>query len=213
MSTNNQLNVFAWSISSAAVLLAVITWGQSYDWQFNHLSSYTLFPLFGLVAFSLMWAHYVVAAVRVKTGLEANVTKQYFEITSFLVLLAILLHPGLLIWQLWRDGLGLPPNSYFQYVGQSMRVAVTLGSISLAIFLVYELRHYYNKRWWWKYVQYASDVAMVAIFIHALRLGQNLQTGWYRWIWLLYGLTFGVSLYIIYTTKPTDTKKLPQKGS
>jgi hypothetical protein len=64
-----------------------------------------------------------------------------------------------------------------------------LGSISLLAFLAYELHRFYESRSWWKYVVAAGDAAMLGIFLHGLRLGGLLQAGWYREVWLFYGLT------------------------
>jgi hypothetical protein len=57
------------------------------------------------------------------------------------------------------------------------------------VFLAYELRRWYGGRPWWKYVAAAGDAAMVAIFYHGLRLGGQLQGGWFRGLWWFYGIT------------------------
>lgn len=195
-----QLQITAWGISTAVVVLAVVAWGQGYDWELAGLSTYQLFPLFGLLAFSLMWSHYIAAALRQYLQADRAALKQYFEVTSLAVLAAILLHPGLLGWQLWRDGIGLPPGSYKAYIGP-LYWAVVLGIISWLIFMSYELRRKFKDRSWWKYVQYASDGAMFLILIHALRLGQNLQEGWFRTVWYFYGVTLALSLAYTYYQK------------
>lgn len=154
-----------------------------------------------------MWAHYMVATARKYAGLSAEVTKKYFDQTSFIVLLAICLHPGILIVQLWRDGMGLPPNSYLNYVGPALQWAVGIGSVSLLIFIIYEFRRKFNKKSWWKFVQYASDVAMIGIFVHALRLGSNIQSGWFQYVWYFYGITLVASIaYMYFFKQKTATK-------
>lgn len=202
-----QLKLLAWCASGFAAVTAVIAWGSALKWQLFPISSYVLFPIFGLLAFSLMWSHYIVAVARTHFDIDSSATKQYFEATSWVVLGAILLHPSILIYQLWRDGLGLPPISYLNYVAPSMKWVVALGSFSFFIFLAYEFRRKFGKKPWWKFVQYASDVAMVAIFYHGLRLGSNTQTGWFRAVWLFYGVTLVASLVYIYYTK-LKTKSL-----
>jgi hypothetical protein len=189
----------AWLLSAVVTAAAVIAWGQLLHWRFEHLSTYQLFPLFGLLAFSIMWSHYIVAALRTYLGVAPEKTHQYFEMTSFVVLLALVLHPGLLVWQLWRDGFGLPPNSYLQhFVAPSLHWAATLGFVSLLLFLAYELRRLYGNRSWWHFVGYGSDVAMLAIFFHGLRLGDNLQIGWFRALWFVYGVTLAGALIYVY---------------
>lgn len=209
--SEKQLKTFAWGSSIVVAALAIYVWGAGLSWQLYPISSYTLFPLFGLLAFSLMWSHYIVSAVRTYFGKDKGITAQYFEVTSWIVLGAILLHPSLLIWQLWRDGMGLPPGSYINYVGPSLRFAVALGSFSFLIFLAYELRHKFGKRSWWKYVQYANDVAMFAIIIHALRLGSHTQDDWFHYVWLFYAATLAIALaYFSYKKMADKSSKIKE---
>lgn len=205
------LKQFRWIMWGSVVLVTVISlliWGQGLGWQFDNLTIYRLFPVLGLLAFGLMWSHYIVAALRRLAGFEKQVTKGYFSSTSLVVLALILLHPGLLILQLWRDGFGLPPNSYLEhYVAPTLEWAALLGSVSLLVFLLFELHRWFADRPWWKYIGYASDVAMIAILIHGFRLGQHLQAGWFQVVWLLYALSFAASLIILHFPA-SKTKKL-----
>jgi hypothetical protein len=177
-----------------------VAWGQSFRWQFAHFSSYQLFPVFGLLAFSLMWSHYIAAVIRMYLKVDKAVLHRYFEVTSLAVLALILAHPGLLAWQLWRDGLGLPPGSELLY-GGTMRGMVLLGMIAWLIFLAYEFRRKFENRPWWLVISVATDIAMVMIFIHSLQLGSQLQTGWFRVLWYIYGITLVVALVYIYVKK------------
>lgn len=201
------LVIKAWVLTALVSALAVVAWGQGISWQFEGLSTYALFPLFGLLAFSLMWSHYIIAALRTHYKIDGSVTKQYFEVTSLAVLAFILLHPGLLIWQLWRDGAGLPPGSTSNYLGPDLKMYILLGVISWMVFLSYEFRRKFKTRAWWKYVQYASDSAMVLILIHSLKIGSNLQAGWLKSVWYFYAASLAVSLIFIYY------KKLPKQTS
>lgn len=202
-----QVQGFAWGISVVAVLAGVLAWGQAYEWQLTGLSLYQVFPLFGLVAFSLMWAHYVASVARQHFKVEKSALVDYFDITSGMVLVLILAHPGLLAWQRWRDGYGLPPGSELNYMGPIMRGSIILGMISLVLFLAYEFRRVFSTRKWWKYVEFATDTAIVLIYIHALRLGGQLQTGWFKGLWTIYGVTLAFSLAYIYYKKLNPTTK------
>lgn len=196
-----KLNYFAWALSGLVIALAVIVVGQDYRWNVTGLSAYQWFPLFGLLAFSLMWVHYIIAALRVKLGIDKEATVLYFESTSLVVLILILLHPGVLAWKLWQVGAGLPPGSYLNYVGQSLRLTIVGGMIALLIFLAYELRRKYSEASWWHWLQKASDVAMIMIFFHGLRLGSQLQSGWFQKVWYVYGLTLALAILFIYAQK------------
>lgn len=196
-----QLQILAWGFSGFATLAAVVAWGQGNLWHLTGLSIYQIFPLFGLLAFSLMWSHYLAAALRVYSKQAKSVLGTYFEVTSFAVLAAILLHPGLLALQLWRDGAGLPPGSELNYVPPSQRIYIVFALVAFVVFLAYEFRRKFADRSWWKFVQLASDGAMFLIFIHALNLGSNLQEGWFRTLWYFYGLTLAVSVIYLYSQK------------
>lgn len=189
-----KLNLLAWATSLTVIALAVITWGGYFNWDATNLSAYQVFPLFGLIAFSTMWSHYVMSALRQYWGIERAALRNYLRLTSWIVLIAILLHPSILIARLFFDAGGLPPFSYYRYVGDYGKWAVTLGTLSFLAFLSYELYRWFARRSWWRYIQYASDLAMVAIFYHSLTLGTHLQSGWYRYVWFFYGVTYLIAL-------------------
>lgn len=196
-----RLQIFAWSLTTLVSVLAIVAWGQGNSWQLASLTIYQIFPLLGLLAFSIMWSHYVAAVTRLHFKIDRAVLSRYFEATSLAVLGAILLHPSLLAWESWRSGFGLPPKSSLEYVAPDMRLYVVLGMTGLVIFLAYEFRRKFGDRSWWKYVASASDVAMILIFIHSIQLGSHLQTGWFRAIWYFYGLTLLGCLGYIYYQK------------
>lgn len=198
---------YYWLAGSLSVLvtgLAVFAWGQTSAWNFSHLSVYRLFPLFGLLAFSLLWTQYIMLAFLYWRRVPVASVQRYFTYSSYAVLVFILLHPSLLIGQLWHDGFGLPPESYAHFVGPEKEWLVVLGTLSLFVFLAYELHRWFKDRSWWRYVFYASDAAMVAIFYHALRLGDELPHGWYRVVWWLYGIFLAIALIYIRTRKKVD---------
>lgn len=192
----NQLNntklpvITAWSLSVSVCLLALVAWAMDYGWHILPFSLYQLFPLLGLLAFSIMWSHYISAALRDITGTDKRLFARYFRLTSYAVLILICLHPSLLIYQRFRDGFGLPPGSYESYVAPGLGWITLLGTVSLAVFIAFEFHRKFGNRKWWHYVQDASDPAMLAILYHGLRLGGQLQQGWFRYVWLFYTLTF-----------------------
>ena len=196
-----KLNIFAWLLSAVVSAIAFASWGQTYKWELVGLSTYQIFPLLGILAFSIMWSHYIVSVVRQYLNIDKSTVTKYFNITSMVVLTAIMLHPGLLIWQLWRDGLGLPPGSYLNYVAPMLKWVTLLGTVSFFVFMAYELRHKFGDRKWWKYVSYSSDAAMLAVFYHGLRLGTQLQEGWFVAVWYFYGITLIGSLIYIHAKK------------
>jgi hypothetical protein len=195
----------AWTLSVVTATLAILTWYQHLPSSLEHLSIYNIFPVFGLIAFSLMWCHYIVGALRKYYDVDRKVTAVYFKITAAIVLVAILLHPGLLTWQLWRDQIGLPVD----YVAPDFRLYVIIGEIAWVAFLAFELHRFYRQRSWWHYVQRASDVAMILILIHAFNLGTSLVSGWFKILWIFYGLTLITAItYDTYQRHKTTKKWL-----
>lgn len=190
----------AWSLSTLVTLLAVIVWGQYYGWHLA-FNAYIIFPVLGLVAYSIMWSHYIASAVREMLGINREVLAKYYRWTGYAVLVLICMHPGLLIFQRFRDGFGFPPHSYETYVAPGLGWVTLLGTASLLVFLAFEFHRKFGKEPWWHYVTEAGDVAMLAIFYHGLRLGMQLQNGWYRYVWWFYGITLVAVLIRSYSRK------------
>jgi hypothetical protein len=195
MNKQKLLGLVPWLISLVVVKLAVLAWGGLYQWHLINLSLYQLFPLFGLIAFSLMWAHYATGFLKQTTGLKPS--GKYHEITAYAVLLALLAHPGLLALQLYLDGQGLPPGSELHYI-PALSGFILLGMLAWTAFLLYESRRWFKDRSWFKYVAYLNDAAMLAVVIHSLKLGSNLQAGWFHYVWLFYAASLIVFLVYKY---------------
>lgn len=198
--SSNTPAIAAWTLGGVVSTLAIIAWGQDYSWNLLPFDSYRWFPLLGLLAFSLMWGHYALGFMRNLFGWKMSELAHYFRITGWAVLILLCLHPGLLIYQLFRDGMGLPPGSYTSYVAPGMAWLTLLGTVSLLVFLAFELRRRYANRSWWHFIPEAGDFAMLAIFYHGLRLGGQIQ-GWYRTIWWVYGISLAAIIAHSYYRK------------
>jgi hypothetical protein len=199
------LVLFAWILSLVVTILAVTTWYQHLASPVSHLSVYELFPVFGLVAFSLMWSHYIIGALRGFYDVPKDSFSRYYQVTFVVVLGALLLHPGLLTWQLWRDNIGIPTD----YVAPDMRLYIIIAEIAWVAFLTFEMHRFYRHKSWWHYVERASDVAMVLILIHALNLGTSLVSGWFKVVWIFYALSLLAAItYSTYLRHQTTKKWL-----
>ena len=201
--TRKHFDVLAWAYALMALGLVVLAWGQHHQWQLFGLTAYDIFPLFGMVAFSLMWGHYMVSGTRALFRLEdRKLNKWYFKITAAVVLGALLIHPSLLIGQLYLDGFGLPPSSYLHhYVAPGLGWAVYLGTVAWLAFMSFELRHWYGKKPWWKYVLYANDVAIWAVYVHGLKLGADVAAPWLLYVWWGFGALLALDFIAIYYRK------------
>jgi hypothetical protein len=195
-------NYFAWSIFAISTLIPFFVWGSNLSWEFGSITAFQWFPLFGLLAWMIMWTHYINGAVRVKNP-NLKKPKYYGKLTAYVVLASLLLHPGILALKQFQLGEGIPPLSFKEYVGDGLLVAVLLGSISLTIFLSFEifdrLRDRPGIKKWWIWISISQSLAMILIFVHGLRLGGNLSSGWFTYVWLIYGLLLLPCFYIIHT--------------
>lgn len=189
-----------WALFTVVTVLSVTAWAEFRHWQFDRLSLFALFPLFGLLAWSIMWTHYAVGAVSQLNGMPRN--KQYSKISAAIVLACILLHPTLLAIAMWQSTGKLPPDSFYGYVAPSLKYAVAFGSLGLIIFLSFDVfKRLRNKPWVdrnWRWISVSQMIAMILIFIHGLALGQNLQAGWFQLWWIVLGALlipcFGLAL-------------------
>ena len=154
-------------------------------WQFNDITAYQLFPLFGLVAFSLMWAHYAIHFIG--GFIKSKISDNYLGPTRYIVFFSLLMHPGILAWQEWRDGLGLPPLSWINIVDGGLRWAVIIGITAWLAFLAFELHRWFRNKPWFKWIVIANFVAMILIIFHAVFLTE--PSGWLLWLWYFYGTT------------------------
>lgn len=187
MSRTTLFQTLVWAGTLLVVALAFAVWWPSTE----NLTTYSLFPIFGLVAFTLMWTHYVAGALRLHLKLPESVLRRHFQITGYLVLFCILAHPLLLETQLYLDGLGLPYQSIpTVYATATERVAIIAGITALMCFLLFELYRFFKDRSWWKYVEWANIAAMGLILWHGFTLGGELRQPWFQIIWACYGVTF-----------------------
>lgn len=194
MTTRSTLYLATGALTTLIVGIGFLAWFQELP---DEMNKYTLFPLLGLMAFSLMWMHYVGGSLKRYLGLadDKKLLSRYFRITSLVVLALILLHPGLLSIGLFQDGYGLPPvGAWEAYSTTVARIGLLLGSVSLTAFLLFELGRWFRQKKWWKYIEHASAVAMTFIFMHALILGGDLVLGWFRFVWIIIGWALVMSI-------------------
>lgn len=200
----SRFNYLMWTLVTLAIILPVIVWGEPKGWNFDSLTLYQWFPLFGIVAWTLMVTHYIAGAIRLKNP-RLEKPRYYSGITASVVLGCLLLHPGLLAYAQWKNDKGLPPASYYTYAGPALKLAVVLGLIALLIFLSFEFfkraKHWpVIKSYWWL-ISLTQSLAMTLIFVHGLRLGSQLESGWFVVLWYICGLALLSCFYIIHSSE------------
>jgi len=189
----------------ASYLFVISTTLSAWNARFHGgLAGFALPSLLAILAFGLMWVHYLAAYLKANYEPELDVRKS-IKVTQWLVLIAIIAHPLAIISKLNQAGYGLPPNSFKNYFGAYGALFITLGTISLLAFLAFELKNQLKKRpRAWGVVLKFNDVAMLLIILHGFKLGFVINSGWFRYIWLGYGL----SLLYFYYDKYINKKQL-----
>lgn len=188
-----------WYLYVAQIILlipVVLYWLDARNWSLSGLSAVSLFPLLGLIAFSMMWLHLMVAALK-KLRPEMFDYRVYYKKTGSIVLSLILLHPILLIYSSLDTG-----GTFLDYAGDSGKIFIAFGSLALLSFLVYEVADRLKERPTikdnWQYIVAMNRVAFILVFVHGLQLGQHLQSGWLRSLWIFYGVTTAAYFVWVY---------------
>ncbi len=194
-------SIFSWSLFALSLAIVIASWGIGVSWQLESLSPYQWFPLFGLLAWIIMAGHYYTGVFRVLDH-SLKKPKFYKNLTEYVVLGSLLLHPGILAIAQFNNGEGLPPQSFIDYVGEGLKLAVLLGSISLLLFLSFEVFNRMRKnrfvKKYWLAVSLSQSFAMTFIWVHGLRLGTNLGDGWFRILWIVLGFALLPCFYFIH---------------
>jgi len=171
------------------VFLPVYFWGDSFAWDLSRLNLYLLFPLLGMLAFSIMWTQVVVGTFKEKFE---NVNK-FFSRTGVAVFLLFFFHPVLAAVAQFKSVGLLPLQSFFDLVGPAQKKFLIIGMIAFTIFVLYEivlrvaaLRKVQKLN---KFFEIFSEFGIILVFIHSINLGSHLQAGFLKYVWWFYGVS------------------------
>ncbi len=197
-------NLLPWLLGTVVVAVPLYAFFSA---QRDPSNLYELFPVLGILAWSLMWTHYANGSLTMLLPkLERNAL--YKKVTEYAVLGLILAHPFLFIYARYRDTGLIPPASYVGYVGEANVVYILMGTLGLMIFLSYEvfsrLREHPKVSSNWRWVSISQILAMVLIFIHSLSLGTLLATEWFQTWWIILAMLL---LPCFYLTLKHDWRK------
>lgn len=200
----------SWTVSAVILTPFIVT----YFWTglFSASFFYAIFPLFGLMAWSLLGAQYFVGTIRHFAPSSVSNDTLFMRMSSIVILVALLLHPLILIAQRYTDTATLPPASIVSYVGDARMYLIWIALTALIFFLLFDVLKPYRQRLRklgiWRYVSLVQVIAMLLIFIHGLLLGSLFADGWMRLWWILLNSMlipcYGVHIY-------QDFRKVTQK--
>lgn len=181
--------------STVFIVLGIIfiAWGADIDWKLDQVGALEVFPLLGLIAFGTMWWHFFSAFLR-RLMPDLKKMKGLHTASAYWVFASFMLHPALLLfWGLENEVGEWPVEIYESYVGENQMIYIYLGLLGLAGFVLFDIaRVLSNYSFVNKYknlVTAVSDISFGLILIHSLSLGRHLQAGWFRYFWLLLGLS------------------------
>lgn len=204
MAVSGRRQALMWILLVFLLGTAFYAWGSGFSWHFSQLSLYRFFPLLGMAAWLTMFTHYLWGALRWKSPL-------YSQLSGYLVLLCLLLHPGIFGLAQYRAGKGFPPFNYYRYFPPSFNWAVLLGSTAVLVFLSYEVLHRLKNKpaiaRHWQWISLAQAAAMFLILFHSLKLGSQLQMGWFRLLWGLCGIILVPAAYLVVSYDINDQAK------
>lgn len=163
----------------------LVVWysGVYLTWDSALLSS--LFPAFGLIAFTTMYLH--IMGRPFAAWLENYVPFRNFErVSSNVVLVFIVLHPLLrTIYFVVKDIPLSPSPAVFQ--------PIVLGFVGFFMLISYDIGRAFFKSEWvrrrWGSIDIVSTLGFYVIWMHALMIGSDLQVEPLRTIWIAYGIS------------------------
>ena len=192
--------------ASLAVLYPIWVWFDAANLTLDSMVLFDVFPMFGLIAFSIMWLHIVGGAFREKL-------EKYFDfdkvvaVSSMLVLGSIILHPLIhFIALIVNRGV-----SIFGYVTNGKEYLIWIAVIAWLIFVGYDIlkkfknRNFFSKHW--QVIRFTSTLGFFLILVHSLGIGRDLQTGFLRSVWLFYGVSAAVATIYTYGVRTILNRK------
>src|SRR3989344_712857 len=168
-----------------AVLYPVSVRLKSINWTTDAALLLNLFPVFGLVAFAILWLHALSGVF--EPWLRNNFDfDRFVHNTSMLVLVCIILHPLLLF--VYVD---FNLEKILLYYGHLLYIR--LGVVGWLLLITYDIGKALKKYNFfarnWNKILLISTIGFLLTFFHSVRLGSDLQSGPLSTVWLFYGVT------------------------
>lgn len=173
----------------------LVVWYGRFDFALDRLLLRQVFPALGLIAVSTMYLHIIGRPFARRLSVYVPFAA-FMRISSYVVLVTMLLHPLLRTAYFLLEGLPLiPPPAY--------QLPLGLGALGLLLLLTYDVGRWYSRsdfvRRHWNLIDVLSTLGFYVAWVHALMLGGDLQEGPLRGVWIFYGVTaVFASCYTVY---------------
>lgn len=188
-----RLGIYIFALVVVGYPLAV--WYARFDFVFDILLLRQIFPALGLIAVTTMYLH-IIGRPFARQLSEYIPFATFERVSSYLVLVTMLLHPLLRTVYFLLEGLPLiPPPAY--------QLPLGLGALGLLLLLTYDVGKWYGRSDFvsrhWNVIDVLSTLGFYIVWVHALMLGGDLQEGPLRSVWIFYGVTAALaSCYTVY---------------
>lgn len=187
-------------IGAFAVGYPVYEWSRYVTFRADALFLFDLFPVFGIIAFVIMWLHVVGAPFKPWLNKMFDFQK-FVNASSAIVLVSLFAHPLLLYLALYLQGGGSP----YDFAPRGANYLITIAILAWIIFIGYDLAKIFKDSPFlsrnWKAVKLISTLALFLVLIHSLGLGRDLQADPLRTVWIFYGITAGIATIWTYLLK------------
>ena len=188
-------------VSALVIGYPLTVWYANVSLTLDQTLLVSLFPAIGLVAFTIMYLH--ILGRPFKHMLEHYVDFDIFErISSYVVLVAVLLHPALrTVFLLMND------------ISISFTLPLVLGIIGFFMLITYDLGKAFIRSQWvrehWWLIDVVSTLGFYVIWVHSLMLGSELQTGFLRAVWIFFGISalLASAYTFLYQSAATEPKR------
>ena len=151
-----------------------------------------LFPLFGLLAFTMVWYQVLLGSNGWWLYRRAPVLLRFHRTHGIIAFSFAVLHPVLLI-----AAVGLTAFLQKSFVPAELRIYATIGTIQLVLLTIAVLVALVRRMPWlrrhWKKFHILNYVVFILIWIHSWFLGTDVQTTWLRFLWVFFALAVFVS--------------------
>lgn len=166
-----------------------VTFLRGMDYRSANLA---LFPLLGLLAFSLVWAQVIIGSAQsVLRKVFPNIIAWHRRQGVFVLLFA-LLHPTMRY-----IGLGFGVAAYFQHfnagVAPSKILFLWFGYVQLFLMLITAGAALLRRAPWlvrrWHAIHYANYGVFVLVWLHSWFLGTDVQSTGLRYLWIFFAVS------------------------
>lgn len=182
--TYKQKKYISISLMWLAVLYPLATVISARKWALDDTLVYNLFPIFGVLSFTILWLH-VISGV-FEEGLRKLINFDlYVRRTAWIIFASIIMHPLLALFTF--------DFSLWNIIDVYGRWPIVLAVTAWLLLITYDIgRLLHEKDFFarhWRKVLFISTVGIIFSFFHSIWIGGDLQEGPLRILWIFYGVT------------------------